>query len=205
MTESKQRCFQALLPHQGGMGNICTPAARGDGKDTQQDAQRARSYSSSLFSNLSPHLITLNHLLKNTLFPCWAFISTSAVSWIRGPVQWNSTAFRLLLKMPPLPALPHFPCHYKEIMAFKERESKIKCLPERLQEYFWLAFSCCWFLMPTESDKWNFKIVREQTENLFLASRQKNQTLPYCTVEFYSGWALDTSTEKLNSNNFKKS
>lgn len=58
--------------------------------------------------------------------------------------------------------------------------------------------------MPTESDKCNVKIVREQTENLFLASCQKNQTLLYCTVEFYSGWALDTSTEKQNSINLKK-
>lgn len=45
-----------------GTGNVCTPATRGDGKYTQKDAQIVHSYSSSLFSNLSPHLIALNHL-----------------------------------------------------------------------------------------------------------------------------------------------
>jgi len=60
--------------------------------------------------------------------------------------------------------------------------------------------------MPTESDKCNkcnFKIVRQQTENLFLASYQKAQTLLYCILQFSAGWALDTSTEKLKNINSK--
>lgn len=140
---------------------------------------------------------------KNTVFPCVAavlFIKQRKDLLLGVQLQHRCVLYWLkLCSLTPqlaflpntslLYTLPRFPCNYKEIVALKKKK-------KACSKYFWLACSCCLFPMPTESDKSNFKIIGAQTENIFLASYQNVQTLPYCTLQFSSGWSLDTSIEK---------
>jgi len=205
------------------MGKNRTPTTGGGGQHTQRGVQTAHCYSSSLSSNFCLHLIILKHMPKCSssiqYFLMWLLCSlwtqlkylvlrvqlTVPLHAVQAKaLQFNSTA-----GFPPENASAlhsvSFSLQLQGINGIINEEKKRR-KARACSSYFWLAFSCCWFPMPTESDKCNkcnFKIVRQQTENLFLASYQKAQTLLYCILQFSAGWALDTSTEKLKNINSK--
>lgn len=141
------------------MGNTRTPTMSGGRKYTHKDVRTTAFYSSTLFSNFSPHWIRVKFMpSKNTVFPCVAAVlfikqQKDLLLWVQ--LQHRCVLYWLkLCSLTPqlaflpntflLYTLPRFPCNYKEIVALKKKKS--------LQQIFLVSMQL--LLVPNAYREW---------------------------------------------------